>query len=59
MSHIPATNAPMKSNVPEGQLQDSNVSKERLKRDRPIGSITKTPQMKKEQQLIMEKLRSQ
>jgi len=37
-SQVPAVNAPIKMDVPEGQYQTANESKERLKRERPIGS---------------------
>ena len=37
-SQVPTLNAPIKMSVSEGQYQTANESKERLKRDRPIGS---------------------
>ena len=46
-SHIPAVNAPIKIDVPEGQLQVASESKARLKRGRPIGSKDKNPRKRK------------
>ena len=43
-SQVPAENAPIKIDVPEGQYQTANESKERLKRDGPIGSKYNNPQ---------------
>ena len=37
-SEVPAVNVPVKMNIPKGQFQTANESKERLKSDRPIGS---------------------
>ena len=37
-SQVPAVNALIKMDVPEGRYQTANESKERLKRERPIGS---------------------
>ena len=37
-SQVPVVNAPIKMDVPEGQYQTANEYKERLKRERPIGS---------------------
>ena len=36
-SQVPAVNAPIKMDVPKGQYQTGNESKEHLKRERPIG----------------------
>ena len=44
-SHVPATNAPIKINIPEGQDNESRV---RQKRGRPLNSKDKNPRMKKE-----------
>lgn len=41
-SHVPAVNAPVEMDVLEGQ-QTASESKDRLKRDRPIGSKDKNP----------------
>ena len=46
-SHIPAANAPVRINVPEGQPHVGNESNARLKRGRPIGSKDKNPRKKK------------
>ncbi|XP_021760248.1 uncharacterized protein LOC110725086 [Chenopodium quinoa] len=46
-SHIPAENAPIKIDVPEGQAQVANDSKARLKRGRPIGFKDKNPWKRK------------
>ena len=45
-SHVPATNAPIKIDVPVGQ-SIANESKARLKRGRPIGSKDKNPRKRK------------
>ena len=37
-SQVPAVDAPIKMYVPEGKYQTANEFKERLKRERPIGS---------------------
>jgi len=34
-SQVPAVDAPIKMDVPEGHYQTANESKERLKRERP------------------------
>ncbi|XP_056694866.1 uncharacterized protein [Spinacia oleracea] len=46
-SHIPAVNAPVKIEVPEGQNEVANESKARQKRGRPIGSKDKNPRKRK------------
>ncbi|KAJ9539329.1 hypothetical protein OSB04_032062 [Centaurea solstitialis] len=46
-SHVPAANAPIKIDVPEGQNDMSNESRARLKRGRPLGSKDKNPRKKK------------
>jgi len=47
-SYIPAENAPVRINVPEGQIITSaNDSKARLKRGRPQGSKDKNPRKKR------------
>ena len=46
-SHIPAENAPIRIDVPEGQPKIANETKPRLKRGRPIGSKDKNPRKKK------------
>ncbi|KAJ9551943.1 hypothetical protein OSB04_015988 [Centaurea solstitialis] len=46
-SHVPAANAPIKIDVPEGQNYTSNESRARLKRGRPLGSKDKNPRKKK------------
>ncbi|KAJ9535920.1 hypothetical protein OSB04_un000919 [Centaurea solstitialis] len=46
-SHVPAANAPIKIDVPEGQNNMSNESRARLKRGRPLGSKDKNPRKKK------------
>ncbi|KAJ9557424.1 hypothetical protein OSB04_012038 [Centaurea solstitialis] len=46
-SHIPAANAPIKIDVPEGQDNMSNESGARQKRGRPLGSKDKSPRKKK------------
>ena len=45
-SQIPAVNAPANIDVPEGQFQTANESKDHLKRDRPIGSKYNNPRKK-------------
>ncbi|KAF3663497.1 hypothetical protein FXO37_11957 [Capsicum annuum] len=42
-SQIPAANAPIRVDVPIGQLSNANESKPHLKRGRPIGSKDKNP----------------
>ena len=42
-SQVPAIDAPVKMDVPEGQYQTANESKERLKREGPIGSKWNNP----------------
>ena len=46
-SQVPAVNAPIKMDVPEGQYQTANESKERLKRERLIGSEYNNPHKRK------------
>ncbi|XP_057250106.1 uncharacterized protein LOC130591188 [Beta vulgaris subsp. vulgaris] len=46
-SHIPAVNAPIKIDVPEGKHQTASESTARLKRGRPIGSKDKNPRKRK------------
>lgn len=46
-SQVSAVNAPVKINVPEGQYQTTNESKERLKRERLIGSEYNNPHKRK------------
>ena len=46
-SQVPAVNAPIKMDVPEGQYQTASESKERLKRERPIGSKYNNPLKRK------------
>ncbi|KAJ9547242.1 hypothetical protein OSB04_019785 [Centaurea solstitialis] len=46
-SHIPAANAPIKLNVPEGQDNMSNEFRARQKRGRPLGYKDKNPRKKK------------
>ena len=46
-SHIPAVNAPIKIDVPEGKNTAANESKARLKRGRPAGSKDKNPRKRK------------
>ncbi|KAJ9548209.1 hypothetical protein OSB04_020752 [Centaurea solstitialis] len=46
-SHVPAANAPIKIDVPEGQNNMNNESRARLKRGRPLGSQDKNPRKKK------------
>ncbi|KAJ9561391.1 hypothetical protein OSB04_006551 [Centaurea solstitialis] len=46
-SHVPAANAPIKIDVPEGQDNMSNESRARQKRGRPLGSNDKNPRKKK------------
>lgn len=46
-SHIPAENAPIKIDVPEGQYQTASESRARMKRGRPIGSKDKNPRKRK------------
>ncbi|XP_031276981.1 uncharacterized protein LOC116135414 [Pistacia vera] len=46
-SDIPTANAPIRIDVPEGQLPVANESKARLKRGRPIGSKDKNPRKKR------------
>lgn len=47
MSHIPATNAPIKLYVPEGRPQDVNVSRVRMKRSRPKRFLKNNPRQYK------------
>nr|XP_009789584.1 PREDICTED: uncharacterized protein LOC104237179 [Nicotiana sylvestris] len=42
-SYIPAVNAPIRVDVPNGQYDDANESRPRLKRGRSIGSKDKNP----------------
>ena len=42
-SQVSAVNAPVKMNIPKGQFQTANESKDHLKRDRPIGSKYNNP----------------
>ncbi|KAJ9542696.1 hypothetical protein OSB04_029202 [Centaurea solstitialis] len=46
-SHVPAANAPIEIDVPEGQNNMSNESRAGLKRGRPLGSKDKNPRKKK------------
>ena len=46
-SHIPATNAPIRIVVPEGQLITANKIKGQLKRGRPVGSKDTNPRKRK------------
>ena len=46
-SQVPAVNAPVKMDVLKRQYQTANESKERLKRDRPIGSKYNNPRKRK------------
>ena len=46
-SHIPAANAPIKFDVPEGPNKIANESRARMKRGRPIGSKDKNPRKRK------------
>ncbi|CAA7051315.1 unnamed protein product [Microthlaspi erraticum] len=46
-SHIPAENAPIRLNVPEGHNQIATESKTRQKRGRPIGSKDRNPRKRK------------
>ena len=46
-SHIPATNAPIRIDIPGGHSNMTNESQTRLKRGRPVGSKDKNPQMRK------------
>ncbi|XP_070033032.1 uncharacterized protein [Nicotiana tomentosiformis] len=46
-SHIPAANAPIRVDIPVGQLIKANNFKPRLKRGRPIGSKDKNPRKRK------------
>ncbi|MCF7184014.1 hypothetical protein L3H42_10985, partial [Corynebacterium sp. MC-13] len=46
-SHIPAVNAPIKLDVPVGQITKANESKPPLKRGRPIGSKDKNHRKRK------------
>ena len=46
-SQVPAVNVPIKMNIPKVQLQTANESKERLKRDTPIGSKYNNTRKKK------------
>ena len=52
-SHIPAVNAPIRIDVPNGQIASiqANESKARQKRGRPIGSKDKNPRKKKGQSM--------
>ena len=45
-SQVPAVNAPVNIDVPEGQFQTANESKDHLKHDRPIGSKYNNPRKK-------------
>jgi hypothetical protein len=46
-SYVPAANAPLKIDVPEGQSSVANKSDARLKRGRPAGSKDKNPRKRK------------
>jgi len=46
-SHIPATNAPIRVDIPVGQSNITNESQTRLKRGRPIGSKDKNSRVRK------------
>ncbi|PHT82023.1 hypothetical protein T459_15038 [Capsicum annuum] len=46
-SQIPAANAPIRVDVPIGQLSNANESKPHLKRGRPIGSKDKNPKKRR------------
>lgn len=46
-SHVPAANASIRIDVPEGQSNIANESKPPLKRGRPIGSKDKNPRKRK------------
>ena len=46
-SHVPAMNAPSRVDVPIGHHENTNESKARLKRGRPIGSKDKNPRKRK------------
>jgi len=46
-SHIPAENAPVRIEVPEGQVAQASESTARQKRGRPIGSKDKNPRKRK------------
>ena len=46
-SHIPAVNAPVRVDIPTGQIVKANESRPHLKRGRPIGSKDKNPQKRK------------
>jgi hypothetical protein len=56
-SHVPAANAPIRIDVPNGQPLVANESKTRMKRGRPIGSKDKNPRKEKEQIIMMAKSR--
>ena len=47
-SYIPAANAPIRIDVPEGQLITANEPKMQVKRGRPVGSKDKNPRKRKE-----------
>ena len=49
-SHISATNAPARINIPEGQL--ANESEIHLKHGRPIGSKDVTPRKRRTQMRV-------
>ena len=46
-SQVPAVNTPIKMDVPEWQYQTASESKERLQRERPIGSKYNNPLKRK------------
>ena len=46
-SHIPAVNAPVRVDIPMGQIVKANESRPHLKRGRPIGSKDKNPRKRK------------
>ena len=46
-SHIPAVNAPVRVDIPTGQIVKANESRPHLKRGRPIGSKDKNPRKRK------------
>ena len=46
-SYIPAANAPIRIDVQEGHNQVATVSRQHVKRDRPIGSKDKSPRKTK------------
>ena len=46
-SHIPAVNAPVRVDIPTGQIVKANESRPHLKRGRSIGSKDKNPRKRK------------